>query len=58
MLYVADSGNHRVQKLTSSGKSLYKFGHEGSGQGQFNWPVAVIIDSNNKLIVSDRNSHR
>ena len=58
MLYVADSGNHRVQKLTSSGKFLHKFGQQGSGQCQFNWPVAVIIDSNNKLIVSDGENHR
>ena len=58
VLYVADSGNHRVQKLTSSGKFLHKFGHKGSGQGQFNFPVAVIIDSNNKLIVSDHYNHR
>eukprot|EP00731_Ephydatia_muelleri_P034581 Em0066g19a len=58
VLYVADSGNHRVQKLTSSGKFLHKFGQQGSGQGQFRWPVGVFIDSNNKLIVSDRNNHR
>ena len=58
VLYVADGGNHRVQKLTSSGKFLHKFGQQGSGQGQFNWPRAVIIDSNNKLIVSDCNNHR
>ena len=58
VLYVADSGNHRVQKLTSSGKFLHKFGQQGSGQGQFRWPVGVIIDSNNKLIVSDHNNHR
>ncbi|KAL5496820.1 hypothetical protein EMCRGX_G013182 [Ephydatia muelleri] len=58
VLYVADSGNHRVQKLTSSGKFLHKFGQEGSGQGQLSWPVAVIIDPNNKLIVSDYNNHR
>ena len=58
VLYVADAGNYRVQKLTSSGKFLHKFGKEGSGQGQFNWPIAVIIDSNNKLIVSDNNNHR
>ena len=57
VLYVADSGNHRVQKLTSSGKFLHKFGQQGSGQGQFNSPVAVIIDSNNKLIVSDYNNY-
>eukprot|EP00731_Ephydatia_muelleri_P008532 Em0004g870a len=58
VLYVADSCNHRVQKLTSSGKFLHKFGQQGSGQGQFILPVAVIIDSNNKLIVSDYNNHR
>ncbi|KAL5496566.1 hypothetical protein EMCRGX_G012872 [Ephydatia muelleri] len=58
VLYVADFGNHRVQKLTSSGKFLHKIGQQGSGHGQFNRPVAVIIDSNNKLIVSDYKNHR
>eukprot|EP00731_Ephydatia_muelleri_P008204 Em0004g542a len=58
VLYVADTDNHRVQKLTSSGKFLHKFGHQGSDQGQFNRPMAVIIDANNKLIVSDCDNHR
>ena len=58
VLYVADSGNHRAQKLTSSGKFLHKFGQQGSGQGQFIKPVGVIIDSNNKLIFSDEDNHR
>ena len=58
VLYVADSGNHRVQKLTSSGKFFHKFGQQGSGQGQLSSPRAVIIDSNNKLIVSDCDNHR
>ena len=58
VLYVADGGNHRVQKLSLSGKFLHKFGKEGSGQGEFHWPKAVIIDSNNKLIVSDSFNHR
>ena len=58
VLYVADTHNHHVQKLTSSGKFLHKFGQQGSGQGQFNRPWGVIIDSNNKLIVSDSGNHR
>eukprot|EP00731_Ephydatia_muelleri_P007922 Em0004g260a len=58
VMYVTDTYNNRVQKLTSSGKFLHKFGQQGSGQGQFNWPWGVIIDSNNKLIVSDYNNHR
>ena len=49
VLYVADEGNHRVQKLTSSGKFLT--------QQLNNWPDAVIVDSKNKLIISDRMSH-
>ena len=58
VLYVADTYNHCVQKLTSSGKFLHKFGQQGSDQGQFNRPKAVIIDSNNKLIVSDCGNYR
>ena len=53
VLYVADSGNHRVQKLRSKGEFLHKFGQQGSGQGQLNDPRAVIVDPNNRLIVSD-----
>ena len=57
VLFVADSRNHRVQKLTSSGKFFHKFGKQGSGQGQLYWPRAVIIYSNNKLIDSDCDNH-
>ena len=32
VLYVADTRNHRVQKLTSSGNFLHKLGQQGSGQ--------------------------
>ena len=57
VLYVAEFGNHRVQKLTSRGEFLHKFGQKGSGQGEFNVPTAIIVDSNNRLIVSDRDNH-
>ena len=58
VMYVADYGNHRVQKLTSRGGFLHKFGQQGSGQGQFTYPRALIADSNNRLIVSDYGNHR
>eukprot|EP00731_Ephydatia_muelleri_P008240 Em0004g578a len=58
VLYVADTRNHRVQKLTSSGKFLHMFRQKGSGQGQFKRPLAVIVDSDNKLIVSDSDNQR
>ena len=58
VLYVADTLNHRVQKLTSRGEFIHKFGQMGSGQGEFDCPRAVIVDSNNRLIVSDYFNHR
>ena len=53
MLYVADNKNHRVQKLTSRGKFLHKF-----GQGQLYFPTAVIVDANSRLIVADNENKR
>ena len=53
MLYVVDGYNHRIQNLTSGGEFLHNFGLKGSGQGEFDNPEAVIVDSNNRVIVSD-----
>ena len=37
---------------------MLKFGQHGSGQGQLNGPVSVIVDQRDRLIVSDSNNHR
>ncbi len=34
-VYVADTGNHRVQKFTSEGEFVLSFGTSGVGPGQF-----------------------
>ena len=58
VMYVADCGNHRIQKLTTGGQFLQKFGQFGSGQGQFNKPYSVIVDQRDRLIVADCKNHR
>ena len=58
VMYIADCYNHRIQKLTTGGKFLHKFGKEGSGQGQFRCPRGVVVDSKNRVIVSDGGSNR
>ena len=57
-IYVCDSLNHRIQKLSTNGRFLGKFGSYGTGRGQFNGPIAVVMDSNDRLIVSDWGNHR
>jgi DNA-binding beta-propeller fold protein YncE len=40
-LYVADPGRQKIVIFTSGGKYLAEFGGHGSGDGEFNYPVAV-----------------
>ena len=58
VMYVADCDNHRIQKLTTGGQFLQKFGQFGSGQGQFSKPYSVIVDQRDRLIVADCKNHR
>ena len=58
VMYVAETGNHRIQKLTTGGHLLQKFGQHGSDQGQFNQPISVIVDQRDRMIVADHINHR
>jgi hypothetical protein len=44
-VYVADTGNDRVQKFTSDGNFQMQFGAHGAGNGQFNGVKDVAVDS-------------
>jgi sugar lactone lactonase YvrE len=64
-LYVADSGNHTIRKITPDGVVTTLAGvaqQAGSrdsinGTPQFNTPVGVAIEPSGMLIVTDRNSN-
>ena len=56
-VYVADSGNNRVQKFTSTGTYLTQWGTYGSGNGQFGHPEGVAVDGDgNVYVTEDENS--
>ena len=57
-VYVVDSGNHRVQSFTTSGKFLSKFGSCGSGTGQFLNPRHLSNDSDDRVYISDPENQR
>jgi len=44
-VYVADSGNGRIQKFSSSGVFLAKWGSSGVNDGQFNFSQGVAVDN-------------
>ncbi len=55
-IYVADTGNHRIEKFDSNGNFLLSFGTEGSKQGQFEQPVGLAIDATDNIYVVDKNN--
>jgi streptogramin lyase len=56
--YVTDEFNHRVQKFSSSGVLLAKWGSLGMGMGAFNRPQGITIDTAGDVLVVDRGNNR
>jgi len=56
--YVADFGNHRVQKFDSRGRLQYLFDKYGSGDGELDSPMALAVDDTGVLYVSDWGNNR
>ncbi|MBI4329996.1 MAG: hypothetical protein HY673_01795, partial [Chloroflexi bacterium] len=57
-VYVADTGNHRIQKFSATGTFLGKFGSYGAGNDQFINPSGVAVDGSGYVYVADTGNHR
>ncbi len=57
-LFVADTGNNRVQILTPRGAHEYHFGKSGHKTGQFKSPSGIAVNSKGILYVADTKNHR
>ena len=57
-IYVVEQHNARVQKFTSDGAFLGKWGSQGSGPGQFNLPWGAATDSSGNVYVADWRNDR
>ena len=57
-MYVLDTQQREVHKLTLKGELLLTFGRYGSDRDEFRSPSAVIVDSSKRVIVSDNYNDR
>jgi hypothetical protein len=57
-VYVAETGNNRVQKFTSDGQFITMWGSFGAGDGQFQHNHGLAVDSNGNVFVADRDQNR
>jgi hypothetical protein len=57
-VYVADSGNHRIQKYSPGGEFLASYGKKGQGPGEFQIMGGIAVDNLGQMYVTDRSTNR
>ncbi|MEW4489734.1 ATP-binding cassette domain-containing protein [Thalassoglobus sp. JC818] len=57
-LFVAEYGAGRISRISTDGKVLGRYGHEGRGEGQFWTPWGIAVNHDGKIAVADTGNRR
>jgi len=57
-IYIADTKNDQIQKFSSDGQFVAKWGSKGDEKGQFLLPCGIEIDSSGFVYVADSGNNR
>jgi len=52
-VYAVDRSNHQIKKFNRDGGFIFKWGTNGTENGQFTNPTALGVDGNGNVYVSE-----
>lgn len=58
LIYVVDGVNHRIKIFNQKGRFVSSFGREGSGRGEFRFPLGIDLDNSGKVYIADSGNQR
>ena len=58
LIYIADSGNHRILVFDFKGKFVKAIGNEGQGPGEFIKPTGICVLKESGIAIADYNNRR
>ena len=56
-VYVTDQSSYHIQRFTNTGILITQWGSFGSGEGQFDRAVGIVVDRNGNVFVGDRENN-
>ena len=58
-IYIADTSNHRLIRMDDmDGAGWVTYGTQGSGTGNFSWPVGICTDLSGRIYIADSSNDR
>jgi tripartite motif-containing protein 71 len=57
-IFIADTGNDRIQEFSAAGRFLSSIGMKGAGFGQFDQPDGIALDRASNIYVAEAGNHR
>jgi DNA-binding beta-propeller fold protein YncE len=57
-MYVVDYMRHTVSAYDKEGKYLFEFGGLGWGEGWFQYPRDIAVDSSGRILIADTFNNR
>ena len=57
-IYIVDGVNNRVVVVDHNGRWKFEFGNEGTGKGQFKYPLGIDISDGGDVYIADTGNHR
>lgn len=57
-IYLIEKNDHRIIKINQDSRVVFTFGSKGLGRGQFDVPLGIVVDTEDRIYIADSKNQR